>query len=76
VVGRTPWSAADAPVGLVVVLQAKSGSRGTRADRGSALPLLGAEFLDGGGHDAKVSTRSSLHHSAMRLTSRMCGLDA
>ena len=37
-VGRTPWSAADAPVGLVVVPisiihQRESGSRGTRADR-------------------------------------------
>jgi hypothetical protein len=38
-VGRTPWSAADAPVGLAdmgpdVRPMAKSGSRGTRADQG------------------------------------------
>src|ERR1039458_10246827 len=38
-VGRTPWSAADAPVGLVVVPisiihQRESGFRGTRADQG------------------------------------------
>jgi len=33
VVGRTPWSAADAPVGLTVG-SVKSGSRGTRADQG------------------------------------------
>ena len=38
-VGRTPWSAADAPVGLVVVPISlihprESGSRGTRADLG------------------------------------------
>jgi len=39
VVGRTPWSAADAPVGLVVggtmlIPLIGSGSRGTRADQG------------------------------------------
>ena len=38
-VGRTPWSAADALVGLVrrfkdLILRGKSGSRGTRADQG------------------------------------------
>ena len=38
-VGRTPWSAADALVGLSwlsedVILRAESGSRGTRADQG------------------------------------------
>ena len=35
VVGRTPWSAADALVGLVLAAT-DGGSRGTRADRGSA----------------------------------------
>src|ERR1017187_7173904 len=39
IVGRSPWTAADAPVGLsrlsrALVLRAKSGSRGTRADQG------------------------------------------
>jgi hypothetical protein len=38
-VGRTPWSAADAPVGLFrswmsLISLAKSGSGGTRADQG------------------------------------------
>jgi hypothetical protein len=36
-VGRTPWSAADALVGLVglrLIALAQSGSRGTRADQG------------------------------------------
>jgi hypothetical protein len=35
-VGRTPWSAADALVGLLLVLMSASGSgsRGTRADQG------------------------------------------
>jgi hypothetical protein len=34
-VGRTPWSAADAPVGLGgVIFLAGSGSGGTRADLG------------------------------------------
>ena len=32
-VGRPPWSAADAPVGLVAAKK-ESGSRGTRADLG------------------------------------------
>ena len=41
VVGRTPWSAADAPVGLLLARAGAnfagaegSGSRGTRADQG------------------------------------------
>jgi hypothetical protein len=40
IVGRTPWSAADALVGLpgrmMLIPLARSGSRGTRADQGSA----------------------------------------
>jgi len=36
VVGRTPWSAADAHVGFLdgLILLQKCGSRGTRADQG------------------------------------------
>ena len=39
IVGRTPWSAADARVGFLrldeLIALAKSGSRGSRADLGS-----------------------------------------
>ena len=38
VVGRSPWSAADAPVGRGLA-RTKGGSRGTRSDQGSA-PLI------------------------------------
>ena len=52
VVGRTPWSAADALVGLpqwrkLLILRAKSGTMASRADQGvrptnsAAFPLLG-----------------------------------
>ena len=58
-VGRTAWSAADAPVGVVVIPislihQLESGSRGTRADQGvrptlrRAIPGLGKSMCPAG----------------------------
>jgi len=46
-VGRTPWSAADPPVGLVLapmslIHREASGSRGTRANQGVRPTLGGA----------------------------------
>ena len=50
IVGRTPWSAAGPLAGPHVwkrlILPANSGSRGTRADRGSALQFLPMRFAN------------------------------
>jgi hypothetical protein len=44
-VGQTPWSAADAPVGLLGLDRslANGGSRGTRADQGGC-PTISVQF--------------------------------
>jgi anhydro-N-acetylmuramic acid kinase len=55
IVGRTPWSAADAPVGLVP--GGKSGSGETRADQGVRPTRTDLIVSGGGAHNPQIMAR-------------------
>jgi hypothetical protein len=66
-VGRTPWSAADAHVGLLLVFvnACGSGSRGTRADQG-VRPTNAVE--DRGREESRPSRHECLRHRVLALS--------